>query len=334
MRRLQILTLLAALATTGPGCPQPAAPPRVEAAPRAPRLAPTQVQDAFSRYEARRTDFSWVNAHAAGLASLVAYEPQGPATEQRFRAMGFDRVTFLDRGTTQAVIASSTRLVLLAFRGTEPTRWEDLRTDGALCQTPALGGLVHRGFLAALDLVWPAALAAVQAQGGRPVVVTGHSLGGALAVLAAARLEAAGIPVTSVYTFGQPKVGDPAFAAAFPARDRLHRVVNRGDPVTLVPIRHQWKLLKGLERSCPLRYRHVGVAREFRRRHGAWVPVIVDPDRPEARLVRPGAEAVQSLGEAFRKLGAFFTMGRHDLKLYLANVRQQLGSPPTPEAPL
>jgi triacylglycerol lipase len=305
------------------------------------RLTPAQVQGAFERYEADRKDFSWANAHAAGLAARAAYAPQDPATERRFRAMGFDRVTFLDRGTTQAVIASSARLVLVAFRGTEPTRWEDLRADGACCQTPALGGLVHRGFLAALDLVWPGVLAAVQAQGragaGRkPVVVTGHSLGGALAVLAAARLEAAQVLVTSVYTFGQPKVGDPAFAAAFPARDRLHRLVNRGDPVTLVPIRYQWKLLRALERTCPLRYRHVGLARELRRRPGGtWVPVVVDPDRPAPRLVRPGALAAtaRSLGEAFRGLGAFYTVGRHSLDLYLANVAAQLGpAAPRPEA--
>jgi hypothetical protein len=46
-------------------------------------------------------------------------------------------------------------------------------------------------------------------------MITGHSLGGALAVLCAHILQAEGWTVHSVYTFGQPRVGDRAFAAAY-----------------------------------------------------------------------------------------------------------------------
>ena len=44
------------------------------------------------------------------------------------------------------------------------------------------------------------------------VTVTGHSLGGALAGFAYPGLKAAGFPVPKAYTFGQPRLGNKAFA--------------------------------------------------------------------------------------------------------------------------
>ena len=70
------------------------------------------------------------------------------------------------------------------------------------------------------------------------VWVTGHSLGGALAVLLAATMRESNLPVDGLYTFGAPRVGDKSFA------DRLDRalegaahwrVVNEGDLGPHVP---------------------------------------------------------------------------------------------------
>ena len=62
--------------------------------------------------------------------------------------------------------------------------------------------------------------------------VTGHSLGGAVAVLLAARLMAMGVPAEQldVVTFGAPAVGNRAFADAY-ADMRLDRIAMGGDPV-------------------------------------------------------------------------------------------------------
>ena len=69
--------------------------------------------------------------------------------------------------------------------------------------------------------------------------IAGHSLGGAMATLAAAELINADEPFLGLYTFGSPRVGDRSFARIFnvEARDRANRFQNNNDIVTRVPAR-------------------------------------------------------------------------------------------------
>lgn len=90
------------------------------------------------------------------------------------------------------------------------------------------GGKVHRGFAGALDRVW------TQIEGqldglDMPVLFTGHSLGGALATLAASRR-----PPDTLYTFGSPRVGDKDFVAGM-AKTVAYRYVNCCDLVAQLP---------------------------------------------------------------------------------------------------
>ncbi|MCK7478059.1 MAG: lipase family protein [Candidatus Moduliflexus flocculans] len=71
------------------------------------------------------------------------------------------------------------------------------------------GSKVHRGFKSALEEVWDDLfpyLKALQGRGCR-IWMTGHSLGAALATLAADRYG----EVQGVYTFGSPRVGNGRF---------------------------------------------------------------------------------------------------------------------------
>ena len=72
---------------------------------------------------------------------------------------------------------------------------------------------------------------------GYPVIVVGHSLGGALATYAAYDLYASGFNVREVWTFGSPRVGSEAFASAYAQAlsHRTWRVVNNNDKVPHVP---------------------------------------------------------------------------------------------------
>jgi triacylglycerol lipase len=135
---------------------------------------------------------------------------------------------------------------VLAFRGSErdPVDW--IRNAQFHPVTGELGGKVHSGFHGALDEVW-GSIAGDTSALGLPIFVTGHSLGGALATLAAARLVEAGVAPDAVYTYGQPRVGKSDFQRAFNSamHDVTFRVVNHIDLVARVPL-----LLQG--------YRHIG----------------------------------------------------------------------------
>lgn len=68
---------------------------------------------------------------------------------------------------------------------------------------------------------------------------TGHSLGGALARLAAARLyfEESNLLADGVYSFGQPRTCDWILARAYDKAftDRTYRFINNNDIVTQLP---------------------------------------------------------------------------------------------------
>ncbi|KAJ7930297.1 Alpha/Beta hydrolase protein [Mycena leptocephala] len=77
---------------------------------------------------------------------------------------------------------------------------------------------VHRGFLAAYNVVAQTVLDTVKAELAEhpayTIAVTGHSLGGAIASLAAPALKSE-LPAAAIklFTFGQPRVGNRKFAA-------------------------------------------------------------------------------------------------------------------------
>jgi hypothetical protein len=136
-------------------------------------------------------------------------------------------------GSTQAVFAVHRELPLaiVAFRGTQTCSGIDIFTDAAAKQIDyGAMGEVHRGFHGALvdsvdglplrDLILRRAN---QLPVGTKVWVTGHSLGAALATLAAAELatnQLAGIApyeLAGVQTFGSPRIGNREFAHKFDA---------------------------------------------------------------------------------------------------------------------
>jgi triacylglycerol lipase len=196
-----------------------------------------------------------------------------------YSAPEFARRAFRDRGglpglaafghaapgasSTQCYVAHSDLAAVVAFRGTEVPGPRDLarfvarlrdvardvEVDARLRLVPYGGGRVHGGFLGGLEEVWTALAEYLDAlrrdRPARPVWFTGHSLGGALAVLAAERYTrelddapGAGGPPRAVYTFGAPAVGDAAFVAAYGALGvPTFRVVHHRDLIARVPLR-------------------------------------------------------------------------------------------------
>ncbi|MFC4305068.1 lipase family protein [Cohnella boryungensis] len=129
---------------------------------------------------------------------------------------------------------------LLAFRGTSST--SDWASDAMASQTRYKwvknAGMAHRGFSNIYHSARTGVMALLEEiSPNKTLYVTGHSLGGALATLCAIDVAANTrfrFPVT--YTFGSPRVGDPAFAKAYDQKvGRSFRVHNRFDVVTHLP---------------------------------------------------------------------------------------------------
>jgi triacylglycerol lipase len=79
-------------------------------------------------------------------------------------------------------------------------------------------------------------LAAEVDPAGLPIVVTGHSLGGALATMLVADLNANTPLHAQAWTFASPKVGDAAFAARYGALSTVSwRIYNQADVVPYFP---------------------------------------------------------------------------------------------------
>jgi hypothetical protein len=193
-----------------------------------------------------------VNTWWLAEASLLAYADES-FIARMFDAAGLTqagfRTAFVNRSSTQCFIAHGPAFVLVAFRGTEVKDfWAGLRdwmTNLQAALVPdGFGGRVHAGFQRGLQEVWSelcALLGPVLAQNpaSSGVWLTGHSLGAALATLAADRaLQQRAFPVRGLYTFGSPRVGDAAFARRVDTgalKSRAFRFVNHLDIVPSVP---------------------------------------------------------------------------------------------------
>jgi len=132
---------------------------------------------------------------------------------------------------------------ILVFRGTQAMRpgdaprkfkqvVSDWMIDAQFARTEEGAGQAHGGFARTLALLWPK-LATLLPHAPR-WWVTGHSLGGALAALAALRVAQSPHALAGAVTFGQPRTGDAALVAALD-RLPLMRVVNACDLVPDLP---------------------------------------------------------------------------------------------------
>jgi hypothetical protein len=158
----------------------------------------------------------------------------------------------------------------LVFRGSEPGKLNDAITDARVLKmnagpsaNNAGDGSVHEGFYHALHAVWDDQLHDLlkDRHGDKrlPLIVTGHSLGGALGTIAVHHLLFDGcltnlfrhvdvlsacerdyVPVFGLYTFGSPRTGDEEFISTLTERMRtlntkVFRFVSEQDQVSTVP---------------------------------------------------------------------------------------------------
>lgn len=205
------------------------------------------VKDAFGEHR---------NAQFLAKAAELAYLGSDAGKREFKSQLGLD-AQLISSGNTQAYLAQNDQQIVIAFRGTEsPTSIEGLKdwllsdavnllilptgrmgTDFAAA---GVGARFHQGFINALVDIWPQLLPAVESEMKRlerPLWITGHSLGGALAVLSAWLFNRKFVDVHQIYTFGGPMIGNVAASQSFDKafRGKIFRYVNAPDPVPKLP---------------------------------------------------------------------------------------------------
>ncbi|KAL4421716.1 hypothetical protein ABPG77_002332 [Micractinium sp. CCAP 211/92] len=216
-----MLTLIAALTTLQGAAADAPLPPVCTAPPPGAECGPFVDATCAAIFSEPRQG---VDNTAGYLASLLAQIATWEDTaDALLRTWGCTATHFIsehvaDQTDTQVAVADSPTTVFVFFRGTETTQRADIATDldTTLKAVPGLGNL-HNGFFSAYEAVHTQLSARVSQFLGnmqnKRVVFAGHSLGGALANIAAARQEQAQPgSVGGVYTY-----------------------VRRKDPVPLVP---------------------------------------------------------------------------------------------------
>ena len=181
---------------------------------------------------------------------------------------------------TQAIyvehIGSGVRVI--AFRGTEANDMKDWVTDARIDLERLVSGVeIHKGFLNAYDLVHDQIEDWIKDAGDHPVFTCGHSLGGALAVVASVRNRST--PLDSCYTFGGPRVG---LIAREKIKTPVYRVTNQSDPVPDVPPASFFQS----------KYRHIGDEYQLRE------------DQPAPELIS-GDHVVDKIAEALEDVWSF-----------------------------
>ena len=169
----------------------------------------------------------------------LPHRPAGFRTRAQIVAEhGWREATVLrsGQGVPQAAVFERTNPdgAVIVFRGTLGLR--DMFTDLQLVLRPWAGaGHVPQGFKDAHAALWPALKQQLHAL-RRPIFLTGHSLGGALATMTAAlcRTELPSLDIAALYTFGSPRAGDRVFGAALRSVPHF-RVVNDLDVIPRLP---------------------------------------------------------------------------------------------------
>ncbi|MCX5958868.1 MAG: lipase family protein [Cyanobacteria bacterium] len=141
--------------------------------------------------------------------------------------------------------------LVIAFRGSST-----LNEWISNCDSSPSFELAHSGFISTTDAIWVAFKdfigRLVKQYRGKQIIFTGHSRGGALAVLMAIYAENADLPVDKIYTFGSPRVISEFTSVQYNLKH--FRVENKQDPVSVLPwcfqYKHTGKLVLLSNTSC------------------------------------------------------------------------------------
>ena len=175
---------------------------------------------------------TWDRAAIAARLSAIAYKSEKAAIAE-CKKMGFPWCKLVSRDGAEVLVVKDRNDVWLAFRGTEPSKLNDVMADLNVIKASAMaGGKVHSGFQKEVNDLWMDVLAEIehndQLKVRKDVYMTGHSLGAAMATIASTRYA----PL-ELFTFGSPRVGGPKFIRNIKCPH--FRFMNNNDIVCRIP---------------------------------------------------------------------------------------------------
>ena len=188
------------------------------------------------------SDVQWPIALTLAEIASTAYDSPDSITH-KLQTLGAKEVFCFSQGSSAGVVASDDNSVVIAFRGTQSIA--DILTDIKVFGTKVDGGTVHQGFWAAVESVYDLATTGAEKHGAKSkkVWITGHSLGGAMAVAFTFKaMKEHKFRPAGIITFGQPLVMSDSLCQFLldEFKSDYVRFVNHGDPIARVlkPYKH------------------------------------------------------------------------------------------------
>lgn len=251
-------------------------------------------------------------------AAELAYSPLQVINENLPKGWN---VEFFEGASTQAIALYKANTLIISFRGTEFCI-SDFMVDIDFRKINMSGiGKIHAGFWKALGEVLPKIFTFIETRlDQKPkteIYLVGHSLGGALAVLLAAHLNACKIGFEQVVTLGQPRVFGRNTAKYQQNQwgHKLLRIVNYTDPIPWFPF-----LLQG--------YAHMGAVLffdQYSRLHlkisitKRWILLLMDLVTQFAFAMYPKLKMAKFIIQSFQ---------RHKIASYLEILKNYKGKFP------
>jgi triacylglycerol lipase len=204
------------------------------------------VDQAYLQYDAFMKNEAWTLPGTYSLAAELKYAGTqsgarglGASFEKEFRQLARSRSHGGDQMPIGFVACRKSE-VFLIFRGTmTTTEWIRDFSIHLTTYPYKTFGKVHDGFIQTYDGFRKGIQDSLGRLGpGRKLFIAGHSLGAALATLAAPDVVSMkGVKAATVYTFGSPRVGDRTFADDYNSlfRERSFRIANSSDIVVAMP---------------------------------------------------------------------------------------------------
>lgn len=180
------------------------------------------------------------SSHFANLSGL-AYDKFDDKLTKKLKDLKYTTIKYVSNKGAQAIYLSNKEEQVIAFRGTEPKQFSDIKADLKAWKIKSkTSGRVHDGFYDEVEKVWPELIKLIKPK-NLPLYMCGHSLGGAMATIAASRLK-----TEALYTFGSPRVGNKKWLDHVNVTH--YRWRNNNDLVTKVPLwlmgfRHHGQLM-------------------------------------------------------------------------------------------